>query len=188
MVSQHLSILCGAAVPCGGKGYIPDQYFGKLKHGNYGDPDQTYHKENFLYDSEKDVYLCPEGKELRFYKERDSGEGIVARKQWIYKGSSCVDCCVRSHCTKAKYRTIARDKREPLQQEMRKRLLSEEGKKKYNKRLLIEPIFGHFKCNLGYKTFLLRTIEKVRGEFKLMCIGYNLRKIFRFKIAKIATA
>jgi len=71
---------------------------------------------------------------------------------------------------------------------MRGRLLSEEGKKKYNKRLLIEAIYWHFKYNLGYRTFLLRTIEKVRGEFRLMCIGYNLRKILRFKIAKVATA
>ncbi len=170
------------------KGYIPDQYFEKLKQGDYEDPGQRYHKENFRYDSEEDVYICPEGKELRFYKERDSEEGVVARKQWIYKGSSCVDCSVCSQCTKMKYRTIARDKREPLQQEMRRRLLSEEGKTKYKKRLLIEAIFGHFKYNLGYKTFLLRTLEKVRGEFKLMCIGYNLRKIFRCKAAKMVTA
>lgn len=165
------------------KGYIPDQYFGKLKQGDYGDADNKYHKENFRYDSEKDVYICPEGKELRFYKERDSEGGVVARKQRIYKGSDCVDCCVCAQCTKAKYRTIAREKREPLQEEMRQRLLSVEGKEKYKRRLQIEPIFGHLKYNLGYRTFLLRTLEKVRGEFKLMCIGFNLRKIFQCKMA-----
>jgi transposase len=170
------------------QGYIPDQYFEKVKQGDYGTPDQKYHKENFRYDSANDIYICPEGKELTFYKERDSEEGVVVRKQWIYRGSACVGCPVRAECTKAKYRTIARDKREPLQQEMRERLLSEEGRRKYKKRLLIECIYGHFKYNLGYKTFLLRTFGKVRGEFKLMCIGYNLRKMFRFKMAKLTTA
>jgi transposase len=91
---------------------------------------------------------------------------------------------VERECTKARYRTIAREKREPLQEEMRQRLLSAEGKKKYKRRLLIESIFGHLKYNLGYKTFPLRTLEKVRGEFKLMCIGFNLRKIFRWKMTK----
>ncbi len=168
-------------------GYVPDQYLEKVKHGEYGSLENRYHKENFRYDVKRDLYVCPEGKELRFYKERDSDEGVVPRKQWIYKGSGCLGCSVVVQCTKAKYRTIAREKREELQEEMRRRLLSGEGREKYKKRLyIVEPIFGHLKFNLGYKSFLLRTIEKVRGEFKLMCIGYNLRKIFSYKIALAA--
>ena len=160
------------------QGYIPDQYLQKIKQGEYQKPEHRYHKENFSYDQERDLYRCPEGKELRFYKERDSKEGVIPRKQRIYKASDCPECPVRLPCTKARYRTIAREKREPLQEEMRKRLLSEEGRQKYKKRLYtVEPIFGHLKYNLGFKSFLLRSLEKVRGEFQLMCIGYNLRKI-----------
>jgi len=116
-------------------GYIPDQYFEKMKHGDYQSLENKYHKENFRYDGERDVYICPEGKELRFYKERDSDEGVIPRKQWIYKGEDCVHCSVSAQCSKAKYRTIAREKREPLQEDVRRRLLSEEGKEKYKKRL-----------------------------------------------------
>jgi len=77
-----------------------------------------------------------------------------------------------------------RELREDLKEEMRKKLLSEEGRRIYRKRLhTAEPPFGHFKHNLGYKTFFLRTTDKVRAEFKLMCIGYNLTKIWRFKLA-----
>jgi len=168
-------------------GYIPDQYFERMKHGDYQSPENKYHKENFRYDGERDVYICPEGKELMFYKERDSDEGVIPRKQWIYKGEDCGHCPVSAQCSKAKYRTIAREKREPLQEEMRQRLLSEEGRQKYKKRLYwVEPVFGHFKYNLGFKSFLLRGLEKVRGEFKLMCIGYDLRKIFSYKMALAA--
>ena len=165
-------------------GYIPDQYFEKVKHGEYEKAENKYHKENFRYDEERDLYICPEGKELPFYKERDSEEGVIPRRQWIYQGEDCDRCPVSGRCTKAKYRTIAREKREPLQEEMRRRLLLEEGREKYKKRLYwVEPIFGHLKYNLGFKSFLLRGLEKVRGEFKLMCIGYNLRKIFSYKMA-----
>jgi hypothetical protein len=112
---------------------------------------------------------------------------VIPRKQRIYQASDCPGCPVRLPCTKARYRTIAREKREPLQEEMRKRLLSEEGRQKYKKRLYtVEPIFGHLKYNLGFKSFLLRSLEKVRGEFQLMCIGYNLRKILLHQRAMAA--
>ena len=44
----------------------------------------------------------------------------------------------------------------------------------------VEPIFGNLKENTGIKTFLLRGIAKVKGEFNLMAIGHNLKKISNF--------
>lgn len=59
-----------------------------------------------------------------------------------------------------------------LLQKMRERLLSAEGKIKDLKRhYTIEPIFGHLKYNLGYRSFLLWGLEKVKVEFKLMWLG-----------------
>jgi hypothetical protein len=61
------------------------------------------------------------------------------------------------------------------------RLLSDEGKEEYGKRMhTAEPPFGDMKFNLGYRHFLLRGLKKVRGEFNLMCIAHNLKKINRF--------
>ena len=40
-----------------------------------------------------------------------------------------------------------------------------------------EPPIGNLKHNLGYRYFLLRGLEKVQGEFNLMCIGHNMKKI-----------
>jgi transposase len=66
---------------------------------------------------------------------------------------------------------------------MREKLLSTKGALKYFKRqYTIEPIFGHLKYNLGYRSFLLRGVEKVRAEFKLMCIGWNLKKMLKMGI------
>jgi transposase len=61
------------------------------------------------------------------------------------------------------------------------KLLSEKGSREYKKRMhTAEPPFGDMKFNLGYRHFLLRGIDKVRGEFNLMCIGHNLKKIMSF--------
>lgn len=61
------------------------------------------------------------------------------------------------------------------------KLLSKEGEKEYKKRMFtVEPVFANLKENTHIKTFLLRTIWKVKGEFNLMCIGHNLKKIANY--------
>ena len=61
------------------------------------------------------------------------------------------------------------------------KLLSDEGGEEYKKRMhTVEPPFGNIKFNLGYYRFLLRGIDSVKGEFNLMCIGHNLKKIMGF--------
>ena len=58
------------------------------------------------------------------------------------------------------------------------KLMTKEGAFEYLVRqYTIEPIFGHLKHVLGYRSFLLRGINKVNGEFKLMCIGWNIKKM-----------
>jgi transposase len=63
------------------------------------------------------------------------------------------------------------------------KLLSKEGYEEYKKRMhTVEPPFGNIKFNLGYRHFLLRGSKKVKGEFNLICIGHNLKKIMNFLI------
>jgi len=38
-------------------------------------------------------------------------------------------------------------------------------------------VFGNLKSNLGFTRFKLRSLAKVRGEFLLMCIAHNLKKL-----------
>lgn len=155
-------------------GYIPDQNLNKIRRQEYG----RYHQENFLYDEACDVYVCPEGQRLVPYKTRRKNAGYRKWRQTIYKGASCRVCKSKSQCTKQTQRTIVREDRRGLLEQMRSRLLSEEGRKKYLQRLFTtEPVFGNIKHNLGYRYFLLRTLKKVKAEFKLICIGHNLKKM-----------
>lgn len=69
-----------------------------------------------------------------------------------------------------------------------KKLLTKKGNKEYKKRMYtVEPPIGNIKSNLGYRTFLLRGLNKVKGEFNLMCIAHNLKKIVSFISKKKTT-
>ncbi|MDN3511207.1 MAG: transposase [Candidatus Jettenia sp.] len=138
------------------EGYIPDDHFQQYKSGEYQKEENRYHYTNFIYDAASDSYVCPEGKWLTYWKTRtNKTEG----RQWnhkVYKGRECGACQKRSLCTKAKVRELLLDIREPLLQKMREKLTSDEGRRKYFMRqYIIEPVFGHLKCNVGYRNFLL---------------------------------
>ncbi len=62
---------------------------------------------------------------------------------------------------------------------MKYRLRTQEGKALYGKRKsTIEPAFGIVKHVLGFRQFLLRGIDAVNGEWDLVCIGYNMKRMF----------
>lgn len=149
-------------------GYIPDQDFNK------DFKDKPYHRTHFQKHPDKDEFICPQGNPLPFFKNKKDGNYQFK----VYKATQCENCPVKKLCTKADFRTIAIEEREPLRQKMRQRLQSEEGREMYKKRLHpVEAIFAHLKFNLGYTYFLLRGLANVQAEFLLMCIGYNLMKL-----------
>jgi len=163
-------------------GYVPDRFFHQYKTGEYEKEKNRYHYTNFKYNSSTESYICPEGKRLEYWKTRKNKSKTRQWNHKVYKGTECASCTKRALCTKSKERELLIDIREPLLQEMRKKLMTEEGKSKYFKRqYTIEPIFGHIKFNIGYRSFLLRGKEKVNGEFKLMSIGWNLKKLLQMK-------
>ncbi len=62
---------------------------------------------------------------------------------------------------------------------MRRKLRTKRGKKRYGLRKeLPEPVFGQIKQARGFRQFLLRGKEKVRGEWRLVCAGHNVLKLF----------
>ena len=63
---------------------------------------------------------------------------------------------------------------------MRRKLQTKRGRKRYALRMeTVEPVFGQIKAGRGFRQFLLRGLEKVNGEWSLICTGHNLLKLFR---------
>ena len=74
---------------------------------------------------------------------------------------------------------------------MRHRLRTVEGRETYARRkAIVEPVFGQIKEAQGFRRFLLRGMEKVSGEWSLVCTTHNLLKLFRatFKARDLASA
>lgn len=155
------------------RGYVP------YRDMNATFEDKPYHSVHFDYDEKKDVYVCPAQHTLEFKSIRNDRSRNKQYRQ--YRTKACKNCAFKKECCPSKrspYRTISREVRQDLRDEMKQRLNSAEGKKIYRRRLHpIEAIFGHMKYNLGYTHFLLRGLEKVKAEFTLMCLAYNLSKL-----------
>ena len=63
---------------------------------------------------------------------------------------------------------------------MRRKLKTKVGKAVYAARkAIVEPVFGQIKQGRGFRQFLLRGIDKVRGEWSLVCLTHNILKLYR---------
>lgn len=63
---------------------------------------------------------------------------------------------------------------------MRRKMRTKRGKKRYTLRMkTVEPVLGQIKQGRGFRQFLLRGLKKVKGEWRLICTGHNLMKLFR---------
>ena len=102
----------------------------------------------------------------------------------VYCCKDCLSCNKQPLCCmKGNYRQIHVQKREFLRKRIRERLNSEEGKLKYLTRMRIESVFGNIKYNLNYVHLYLKGIRKTTAEWQLICIGHNLKKIHKLKLA-----
>jgi hypothetical protein len=68
---------------------------------------------------------------------------------------------------------------------MTHRLATPEGKKLYRlRKQMPEPVFGIIKSGMGFRQFLLRGIDKVRGEWSLVTMSWNLKRMFALYFAQ----
>jgi hypothetical protein len=67
-----------------------------------------------------------------------------------------------------------------VKERMARKLRTKKGRETYAKRKSsVEPVFGQIKEARGFRRFLLRGIEAVRAEWRLVCLTHNLLKLFR---------
>jgi len=68
----------------------------------------------------------------------------------------------------------------PASARMKRRLDSKRGRARYKMRkYLVEPVVGWIKQVLGFRVFSLRGFTKVTGEWNLVCLALNLRRMSR---------
>ena len=154
--------------------YIPDNFYEVEKRGKT----KKFRKSLFTYDEIKDCYYCPAAFEIPFTRIKKREDETDLR---YYVCKYCYLCVLKNACTESKSRTISRDPREYLMEDMRVKLNTEEGTEQYQKRMCtVEPVFGQMKQDRGFREFLLRGKRKTKIEFVMMCTVHNVKKIADF--------
>lgn len=130
-------------------------------------------KSQFRYDAQKNVYHCPGNQELTYRTSTHE----LGRDIHYYRASACNRCALKPQCTRNKgNRTITREDNEALMEAMAQRLKREPEKFRLRKSLAEHP-FGTIKRWMGCTHFTMKGLEKVRTEWSLITLAYNLKRV-----------
>jgi transposase len=134
--------------------------------------------EEFVYDAEADAYRCPHDKLLKPTEGRKINTGGRVEIRYVSRKADCDDCPLRARCVteKTPTRTVYRWEHEDVLDRHRARMKAADAPMRRRAELAEHP-FGTLKCRAGYRHFLVRGLDKVRGEWSLMALGYNFTRV-----------
>ena len=154
------------------KAYVPvPEGRGQPEKGRFG-------LKSFRYDAAADAYRCPSGELLRPMEGRWENTSGRSEIRYASNTKTCRACPLRAHCLspKASRRTIARWEHEDVLERHRARMRGA-GELMRRRSGIVEHPFGTLKCRAGYRHFLVRGFDKVRGEWSLMALCYNFTRV-----------
>jgi hypothetical protein len=123
----------------------------------------------FTYDAGTDSYTCPVGRAL-------PRTGLDKRKQMVvYQAQDCSGCALKAQCTEAERRIVKRSLHEDSLKRMNARVEAEPGLMRLRSATVEHP-FGTIK-RMTSGRFLIRGLQKTRGEAALAVLAYNLLRV-----------
>jgi transposase len=138
-----------------------------------------FSRKDFSYDRAADAYRCPAGAMLHPMPGRFQNTSGRIEIRYASRKPTCDRCQLRARCLsrKATYRTIARWEHEDVLERHQARMQGA-GDLMRRRSAIVEHPFGTIKCRAGYRHFLVRGFNKVRGEWSLMALCYNFTRVF----------
>jgi transposase len=133
--------------------------------------------DRFRYVADRDVYLCPAGKELHFAPWHSTERSLRYRAY----ASDCNSCPLKAQCTISKQgRSLCRSVDEEVLDRVRGYHETEDYKKAYRKRTVwVEPLFAEGKDWHGMRRFRLRRLWRVNCEALMRAAGQNLKRLLQ---------
>jgi len=130
-----------------------------------------FRKDEFKYDA--DSMICLAGQRLHPY----TSSVMRGLKKINYANrAACGVCPLRSRCTGSPFRSVSRLENEAVLDRMAARLAQRPGILD-RRRESVEHPFGTIKQWMYQAAFLMRGLEKVRAEFSLTALAYNIRRV-----------
>lgn len=137
--------------------------------------------DKFSYIPDKNIYICPNGKTLKFTRnlvkrlnKSDEKTSIIGHE---YFCSDCGGCPYLHKCTSSKDgRRVTRNVFQNLLDEIQKRF--NENPEMYTiRKCVVEHPFGTMKRSMGFTYFLRKGLNAVKAETALMCLAYDIKRL-----------
>jgi transposase len=130
-------------------------------------------KDDFTYEASLDQYRCPAGAILTYrFSTVEQGRGMR-----YYSTSACKGCALKPQCTRNKEsRRITRWEQEGILDVTEQRLI-DHPELRTRRKAIVEHPCGSMKRGMDQGYFLMRGLVKVKSEFSLTVLAYNLKRV-----------
>jgi hypothetical protein len=132
----------------------------------------THH--DFIFDRDRNLFVCPGGKELTFTCER--GNDILMYRA---RRADCERCPLKSRCTSGAYRALSVNAHEEVRRHVARLSTTDAFQQSARLRRKVEMLFAHLKRNLNFRRLRLRGMTGARDECVLAATAQNLRKLVK---------
>jgi transposase len=138
--------------------------------------DGTFSRADFIFNRERNIYICPGGAELTSTGNVDQGRVVYYRAN----KNDCSSCALKPKCTTAVVRKVTRDLDEEVREHTRALANTEAFEQSRRERKKIEMRFAHMKRILKLDRFRLRGLSGAKDEVLLTAMAQNLRRLAKF--------
>lgn len=161
--------------------FVKYNYFHKEQKEAAKKPPKLLDPGTLHYDEQADRFICPMGQEMKLIstRKRQTATGYEQTTK-TYQAGNCAGCPLAASCKpdKGRARITVNHTLHRLKSKARELLLSEEGVRKRKQRCVdVEPVFGQLKENRQFRRFRLRGQQKVEVEMGLAAMAHNIVKL-----------
>jgi len=138
-----------------------------------------YKREAFTYDKARGIYICPEGKQMRYW-------GIHRRsRQNVYRARTrdCKVCPKKKECTSDRARSIGFHIYETSIEKARQLNKTEQYRVSQRMRKRIEELFGEAKEFMGMRRAKFRTLRFVKEQILMTATAQNIKRMIKLLTA-----
>jgi transposase len=135
----------------------------------------TFSRVDFVFDQERNVYVCPGGVQLTSTGNIDQGHIVYYRAN----KKDCSACSLKPRCTTAAVRKVTRDLNEDVRDSVRALADTDAFQQSRRERKKVEMRFAHMKRILRLDRLRLRGLSGARDEVLLTATAQNLRRLVK---------
>jgi transposase len=139
-------------------------------------PNGTFSRADFVFDRERNIYVCPGGAVLTSTGNIDQGLIVNYRAN----KNDCSICSLKPKCTTAVARKVTRDVDEDVRDRVRALANTDAFAQSRRERKKVEMRFAHMKRILRLDRLRLRGLSGARDEVLLTATAQNLRRLVKF--------